>query len=107
VFIQTATQTAIDGLFDDSAIKNLCASKNWTEDLIATCRIPQGAVSNVRNVFLNCVRYTIEAGGELARAILESLIPQVSLTYMSCLHCTMNDRSVRDRSSSDNYEHDS
>ena len=64
VFIQTATQTAIDGPYDDSAIKSLCASKNWTEGLIATCGTPQGGVSNVRNVFLNCVRYAIEAGGK-------------------------------------------
>jgi hypothetical protein len=55
VFIQTAIEAAIDGQFDDSAIKSLFASKNWTEGLIATCGTPQGGGSNVRNVFLNCV----------------------------------------------------
>jgi hypothetical protein len=74
-FIQTATETAIDGPFDNSAIKSLCASKNWTEGLIATCGTPQGGVSNVRNVFLNCVRYAIEAGCKLPSAALTSLIP--------------------------------
>lgn len=70
VFIQTATQTTIDGPFDNSGIKSLCASKNWTEGLIFTCGTPQGGASNVRNVFLNCVRYAIEAGGELPAADL-------------------------------------
>lgn len=69
-FIQTATETAIDGPFDNNAIKSLCASKNWTEGLITTCGTPQGGVSNVRNVFLNCVRYAIEAGGKWPAAAL-------------------------------------
>lgn len=63
VFINTVTDTTIDGPFDNSAIKNLCASRNWNDGLIAQCGTPQGGVSNVRNVFLNCVRYAIEAGG--------------------------------------------
>jgi hypothetical protein len=63
VFVNTATQTTVDGPFDNTAIKNLCASRNWTEGLITQCGTPQGGVSNVRNVFLNCVRYSIEAGG--------------------------------------------
>jgi hypothetical protein len=106
VFIQTATQTAIDGPFDDSAIKSLCASKNWTEGLIATCGTPQGGVSNVRNVFLNCVRYSIEAGGKFPQAVLTKIDTYLSLTYTSCLHCPTNDCSVRDRSSSDNHKYD-
>lgn len=69
VFINTVTQTTIDGLFDNSAIKNLCASRNWTEGLIAQCGTPQGGVSNVRNVFLNCVRYAMEAGGMSAQLL--------------------------------------
>ena len=75
VFIQTAIQTAIDGPFDNSAINSLCASKNWTEGLIATCGTPQGSISNVRNVFLNCVRYAIEAGGEWPAVDLTRSIP--------------------------------
>jgi hypothetical protein len=69
VFINTATQSAIDGPFNNSAIKNLCASKNWTEGLIAQCGTPQGGVSNVRNVFLNCLRYAMEAGGMLTQLL--------------------------------------
>lgn len=71
-FINSAIQTAIDGPFDNHAIRDLCANKNWTEGLIAVCRAPQGGVGNVRNVFLNCVRYAIEAGGMFPQQLFQN-----------------------------------
>jgi hypothetical protein len=56
-------ESAIDSDFDPVAFQELCANKKWNEDLIIQCAAPQGGIGNVRNVFLTCVRYTIEAGG--------------------------------------------
>jgi hypothetical protein len=64
-FIQDVLQNEIDGPFDDSALAALCRTKTWMPGLIFKCEAPQGGIGNVRNVFLNCVRYAIEAGGLL------------------------------------------
>jgi hypothetical protein len=66
VFVEAVLGTEIDGPIDNSALKELCKRKIWTPGLIFSCEAPQGGVGNVRNVFLNCVRYAIEAGGESA-----------------------------------------
>jgi len=63
-FVEAVLETEIDGPIDNSALVELCKGKVWTPGLIFRCEAPQGGVGNVRNVFLNCVRYAIEAGGE-------------------------------------------
>jgi hypothetical protein len=75
-FINVAAQTTIDGPFDNRETRDLCASKNWTEGLISLCMAPQGGIGNVRNVFLNCVRYAIEAGGKCPMADTDDLYRQ-------------------------------
>ncbi|KAF4627887.1 hypothetical protein G7Y89_g10270 [Cudoniella acicularis] len=62
LFVQRALNTGIDGPFDNSTLIELCKSKTWTPGLIFKCESPKGGVGNVRNIFLNCVRYAIEAG---------------------------------------------
>lgn len=62
-FIKQALQTEIDGPFDGEWISRLCNSRAWVPGLIAKCDAPQGGIGNVRNVFLNCIRFAIEAGG--------------------------------------------
>jgi len=62
-FIDPILTSEIDGPFDNSTLAQLCASRKWSPGLIFMCEAPQGGVANVRNVFLNCVRYAIEAGG--------------------------------------------
>jgi hypothetical protein len=63
VFIQDASRTEVDGPYDNRSLATLCASKTWAPGMIFKCEPPKGGVGIVRNVFLNCVRYAIEAGG--------------------------------------------
>jgi hypothetical protein len=53
----------IDGDYDGQALNELCSKTNWTEGLVFSCHGLEGGLGNVRNIFLNCIRYTIEAGG--------------------------------------------
>jgi len=62
-FVKHAMQTPIEGPFNPKAISELCAKTIWTPGLVFKCDPPQGGVGNVENVFFNCVRYAIEAGG--------------------------------------------
>ncbi|KAI0997875.1 hypothetical protein K3495_g10315 [Podosphaera aphanis] len=50
---------------DSLALQDICSSTAWNESLIFTCNNNFGGVANVRNNILNCVRYTIAAGGSL------------------------------------------
>ena len=58
-----AEESEIDGPFNNSTLVELCRTREWTPGLIFKCEAPEGGIGNVRNVFLNCVRYAIEAGG--------------------------------------------
>lgn len=62
-FIQAFLDHEIDGPFDPEPIQKVCASKKWNDNLTIVCGAPQGGIGNVRNVFLTCLRYAIEAGG--------------------------------------------
>ena len=62
-FIQAFLDHEIDGPFDPAPIQKVCASKKWNDNLTIVCGAPQGGIGNVRNVFLTCLRYAIEAGG--------------------------------------------
>lgn len=62
-FVQAILDNEIDGNFDPKAFRKVCSSKKWNEQLIFVCGAPQGGLGNIRNVFLTCVRYAIEAGG--------------------------------------------
>ncbi|KAG9233661.1 hypothetical protein BJ875DRAFT_511524 [Amylocarpus encephaloides] len=61
-FVKGFVATEIDGSFDGSTLQSLCSSREWTPGLIFKCDAPMGGVAIVRNVFLNCVRFAIEAG---------------------------------------------
>ena len=63
-FIQAVLDHEIDGPFDPIPIQQVCASKKWNDDLTFICGAPQGGIGNIRNVFLTCLRYAIEAGGQ-------------------------------------------
>lgn len=62
----------VGGEFDPAPIRALCASKNWTDDILITCDHIAGGIGSVRNHILNCIRYTIEIGGNL-------VIPQITV----------------------------
>ncbi|CAL3973213.1 unnamed protein product [Diplocarpon coronariae] len=61
-FIQDAANWEIEGPFDDAPLRELCSTKEWTPGLTFRCDAAFGGVGNVRNMFLTCIRYTIEAG---------------------------------------------
>ncbi|CAG8959082.1 hypothetical protein HYFRA_00012863 [Hymenoscyphus fraxineus] len=62
VFAQAIADTEIDGPFDGSSLKELCQKTRWTPGLIFKCDPPTGGVGIVRNIYLNCLRFAIEAG---------------------------------------------
>lgn len=64
-FIREAVQWEIDGPFDDGPLRDMCSSKKWTPALTIRCEDVFGGVGNIRNYVLTCIRYAIEAGGEL------------------------------------------
>ncbi|KFY74790.1 hypothetical protein V499_05213 [Pseudogymnoascus sp. VKM F-103] len=72
-FIRAVLDNEIDGDFDPKAMRRVCASKKWNDDLIFVCGAPQGGLGNIRNVFLTCVRYAIEAG---AAFVVPDFIPR-------------------------------
>ncbi len=63
-FIARASTTDIDGPFDNTTLVELCKGRTWTPGLIFKCEAPEGEITDVRNIFLNCVRFAIEAGGK-------------------------------------------
>jgi hypothetical protein len=64
-FIKGVVEAEIDGPFDSGTLRSLCDGEKWTEGLIFKCEAPKGGLAVVRNVFLNCVRFAIEAGGDM------------------------------------------
>ncbi|KFX90202.1 hypothetical protein V490_06593 [Pseudogymnoascus sp. VKM F-3557] len=72
-FVQAILDNEIDGNFDPKAFRKVCSSKKWNEQLIFVCGAPQGGLGNIRNVFLTCVRYAIEAG---AAFVVPEFIPR-------------------------------
>jgi hypothetical protein len=48
-----------------SAIKKVCSETHWNQSVTFICDDSSGGIAEVRNSILNCVRYTIAAGGSL------------------------------------------
>lgn len=71
-FVELATDALFYDVHDFGAIQSMCLKKNWTAGLVFTCDNSFGGLGNIRNSILNCVRYAIEAGGEL-------VVPQIRL----------------------------
>ncbi|CZR50258.1 uncharacterized protein PAC_00130 [Phialocephala subalpina] len=74
LFIESVLDSEIDGRYDNKTLIALCESTTWTPGLIFRCEVPQGGVANIRNIILNCVRYTILAGAT-AFVLPELLLP--------------------------------
>jgi hypothetical protein len=74
-FVKGVVEAEIDGPFDSGTLRSLCDGKEWLEGLIFKCEAPKGGVAVVRNVFLNCVRFAIQAGG-ISFAVVSSTIPR-------------------------------
>lgn len=65
IFIAQVLEHGIDGPIDDTPLTAFCADKKWRPGLMFKCEAATGGVANVRNQILNCVRYALEAGGNL------------------------------------------
>ncbi|EHK98640.1 hypothetical protein M7I_5524 [Glarea lozoyensis 74030] len=62
-FIAKILGTEIDGPFDAKPLQDLCARTSWQEGLVMSCEATRGGgMGNIRNVFVDCVRFVIEAG---------------------------------------------
>jgi hypothetical protein len=67
-FIEKILGTEIDGPFNANPLAELCARTKWQEGLVMSCEATRGGgIGNIRNVFVDCVRFVIEAGGMIAR----------------------------------------
>jgi hypothetical protein len=63
-FIEKIMSTEIDGPFNSAPLEELCAKTVWQEGLVMSCEATRGGgMGNIRNVFIDCVRFVIEAGG--------------------------------------------
>jgi hypothetical protein len=64
-FVRIAEETDIDGPFDYKALAALCKNTTWREGLVFRLRDSTGGgMGNVKNAFLNSLRFSIEAGGK-------------------------------------------
>ncbi|PVH70865.1 hypothetical protein DL98DRAFT_369132, partial [Cadophora sp. DSE1049] len=62
-WINDAADWNIDGPYNRTALYDLCETTKWTPGLAFKCGQMRGGIGNIRNMFLSCLRYTIEAGG--------------------------------------------
>lgn len=65
-FIAAILRDPVEGLLDPEPIRNMCDEVKYQEGLVWHCDTIVGGIGNVGNMWLNCVRYAIEAGGEHA-----------------------------------------
>ena len=64
-FIAKILETEVDGPFNAKPLQDLCARTEWQEGLVMSCKATRGGgMANIRNVFVDCVRFVIEAGGK-------------------------------------------
>jgi hypothetical protein len=67
-FVRIAQDVDIDGAFDYRALAALCENTTWREGLVfRLADRTGGGMGNVKNAFLNSLRFAIEAGGECSR----------------------------------------
>lgn len=64
-YIEAVISNPIVGSFDPKPIRALCKTKKFQGGLVWQCAVIVGGIGNLSSERLNCVRYAIEAGGEL------------------------------------------
>ena len=57
----------IDGPYSSKPLQAMCASKDrkFQPGLVIQCNPPIGGFGNIKNMMLNCLRFSLEAGGKL------------------------------------------
>jgi hypothetical protein len=64
-FVRMAEDVDVAGSFDYTALARLCQNTTWREGLVVRLADSTGGgMGNVKNAFLNSLRFAIEAGGE-------------------------------------------
>jgi hypothetical protein len=61
-FIDTILREPVEGHVDPAPIRKKCAATKFQEGLVWHCQELTGGIGNANSIFLNCVRYAIEAG---------------------------------------------
>lgn len=62
-FIQDVISHEVDGPMNLAPLTELCSATDWQPGLIVKCQPVPGGIGNIRNMFLNCIRFALEAGG--------------------------------------------
>lgn len=62
-FLAAILGEPVEGLLDPEPIRKKCSETKFQEGLVWHCAAVVGGIGNVGNMWLNCVRYAIEAGG--------------------------------------------
>jgi len=67
-FVEQFLKNEIDGVYNSNPLRNMCADKKrkYQPGLVIQCNPPIGGFGNIKNMMLNCLRFSLEAGGELA-----------------------------------------
>ncbi|CAN8100034.1 unnamed protein product [Discula destructiva] len=58
----------------NEAFREVCDTTDWNDSLVFTCYESFGGIGNIRNSFLHCIRYAMQAGASLVlpRPVLRS-----------------------------------
>lgn len=62
-YMEAVLRDPVEGLIDPDPIRKKCSKTKFQDGLIWHCDTIVGGIGNVANMWLNCVRYAIEAGG--------------------------------------------
>jgi hypothetical protein len=62
-YIAAVLKEPVEGLVDPDPIRKKCNETKFQEGLVWHCDTIVGGIGNVANMWLNCARYAIEAGG--------------------------------------------
>jgi len=91
-FVEQFIKNEIDGPYNSKPLREMCASKKrkFQPGLVIQCNPPIGGFGNIKNMMLNCLRFSLEAGGKLFLPMYCGLSP---LTPRSDRICSS---SVRD-----------
>ncbi|KAL1900620.1 hypothetical protein Sste5346_002345 [Sporothrix stenoceras] len=61
-YIDAVLRDPVEGLLDARPIRKMCDAIKFQEGLVWHCEMVNGGIGNVGNMWLNCVRYAMEAG---------------------------------------------
>ena len=63
-YLDAFLRSPIEGLLDPLPIRKMCDATKFQPGLVWHCELVNGGIGNVGNMWLNCLRYAVEAGGK-------------------------------------------